>query len=220
EYNIQVVENDPDFTKTTTTASKYSDPIEVEAAQIRTYLAKDKNAKGRVYYELYRNVDGSNKLIARSGSFDVQKLLTYSSSRLRYTSLYWNVNIPLDLNYAYILKVKCRDCEQSGENTNVYWWRSEIKDDNNPKAGSKKENNEDQDFTYNIIVRKKDGETYNNQYNFKREIATPINNLSIDYGRRFTPANDIDTQRAALTAIYNANPGNTLGWDLNDPNIS
>src|SRR5690606_8254219 len=72
EYNIQVVENDPDFTKTTT-ASKDSDPIEVEAAQIRTYLAKDKNAKGRVYYELYRNVDGSNKLIARSGSFDVQK---------------------------------------------------------------------------------------------------------------------------------------------------
>src|SRR5690606_19230478 len=29
----------------------------------------------------------------------------------------------------------------------------------------------------------------------------------------------MDPQRAALITIYNANPGNTLGWDLDDPDI-
>src|SRR5690606_6679299 len=45
--------------------------------------------------------------------------------------------------------------------------------------------------------------------------ATAEDGSEVDYVVHLS----IETQRAALIAIYNANPGNTLGWDLEDPDI-
>src|SRR5690606_12161333 len=93
-------------------------------------------------------------------------------------------------NEFYIIKVICNDCEQSGDNINIYWWQTDSENDNMFRTVYKTENGADwvetdqNDFTFNVTVRRDDETTYNNQSNFIRKIAAPIN-LDFEYGQSF-----------------------------------
>ena len=116
--------DDPNFNVATISKSnkaRLGNIPTVRVGWVTTYLVKDKNATGKIYYRIRKSSD--KNVIAQTGKIDVSNLATYSSSSTKYTILNYNLNRDLNIYEDYMIEVICEDCSR-GENQNVYWWRS------------------------------------------------------------------------------------------------
>lgn len=188
---------DPDFVGDENKSGRIASVDVVRVGVIRAYVNRMEGAEGKVSIRVYRTSD--NAEVSRSGRKNVSELTVHSPASIKYTNLWYTVNVDFERNQEYRMEVLCEGCAPNDSQKAVHWLSS----NGNAYAdglmitpfGDMLSNF---DLTFSVESTTPEGQWYKSASNTKRVTAYAINVGNMKAAQTFKAHIPFDYNTACL----------------------